>query len=435
MRIAIVGTGISANSAAYVLSREHDVTVYEKDSRIGGHSNTVDVDYDGTPIAVDTGFIVYNEHNYPNLTKLFADLGVQTRESDMSFGVSTMNGAFEWSGRTVRSVFAQRRNLFSPGFIFMLREIFRFNRLARKDLAAGLSEGLSLGDYLSAHKFSARFRRDYLLPMGAAIWSTPASEMLRFPARSFLDFFRNHRLIDEDRPMWRTVVGGSRAYVEKLTAPFADNIRVNTGVASITRTPDGVLVTDTNDDTSQFDRIVIGAHSDEALAMLADPTEDETRLLGAIRYGPNTVYLHRDPSLMPRRKRAWSAWNYMSPGRIDRGGSLSVTYWMNQLQSIDNKHPIFVSLNPATAPDPALTFQRMEYTHPMFDAAALDAQEKINAIQGTGNTWYCGAWLGYGFHEDGLKSGLAAAQMVLASAPAATDENAVQIDPFVEAAE
>jgi len=432
MKIAIVGTGISANSAAYVLSRHHDVTVYEKQDRIGGHSHTVDVDYDGVRIPVDTGFIVYNELNYPNLTRLFAELGVETQLSNMSFAVSTMSGAFEWSGRNVRSVFAQRRNLFSPGFIFMLREIFRFNRLAREDLASGIAENLSLGDYLSARNFSARFKRDYLLPMGAAIWSTPASEMLRFPARSFLDFFRNHRLIDDDRPKWRTVTGGSRAYVDKLTAPFANKIRVGTGVAQVRRHASGVAVTDTANTTEHYDHIVIGAHSDEALAMLADPTAQETALLGAIRYAPNTVYLHRDPRLMPRRKRAWAAWNYMSPGRLDRGGALSVTYWMNQLQGIDEAYPVFVSLNPATPPHPELTFKQIDYHHPMFDAAALRAQTQLAALQGARNTWYCGAWLGYGFHEDGLSSGLAAAEMVLKAAPARARP---PLRPFVEAAE
>jgi len=434
MKIAIAGTGISANSAAYVLSRHHDVTVYEKENRIGGHSNTVDVDYDGVTIPVDTGFIVYNELNYPRMTKLFDELGVQTQESDMSFAVSTMGGAFEWSGRTVRSVFAQRRNLFSPGFLFMLREIFRFNRLAREDLETGLNEDVSLGDYLTGHKFSSRFMRDYLLPMGAAIWSTPASEMMRFPARSFLDFFRNHRLIDDDRPTWRTVTGGSRAYVKKLTAPFANRIRTGVGIASVTRDESGVLVTDTNGDTERFDHIVIGAHSDEALAMLADPSEEERQLLGDVRYGPNTVYLHRDPGLMPRRRAAWSAWNYLSPGRIDKGSSLSVTYWMNQLQGIDDKYPLFVTLNPAEPPKPELTFAELHYDHPMFDAAALSAQRQMSSIQGPRNTWFCGAWLGYGFHEDGLSSGLDAAQMVLDAIGDDAPSKAT-VRPFVEAAE
>jgi len=433
MKIAIAGTGISANGAAHLLARDHDLTVFEKDTRIGGHSNTVDVDYDGVPLAVDTGFIVYNEHNYPNLTRLFAELGVETQDSDMSFAVSTMGGAFEWSGRTVNSVFAQRRNLFSPGFLFMLREIFRFNRLAREDLETGLPEDVSLGDYLSDHRFSARFKRDYLLPMGAAIWSTPASEMLRFPARSFLDFFRNHRLIDEDRPMWRTVTGGSRAYVEKLTAPYADRIRRGVGVESVVRDATGVLVTGTDGRTERFDHIVIGAHSDEALKMLADPSAEERAILGDVRYGPNMVYLHRDPALMPRRRGAWSAWNYLSPGRIDRGGQLSVTYWMNQLQGIDEKYPLFVTLNPPTPPKPELTFKTMEYQHPMFDKAALIAQKRMPEIQGQRNTWFCGAWLGYGFHEDGLTSGLNAAQMLLDNIQEA--QTAPTIRPFVEAAE
>lgn len=413
LKIAIAGTGISANGAAYRLAPHHDITVFEKQTRIGGHSNTVVVDYDGVRIPVDTGFIVYNELNYPKLTALFAELGVETQESDMSFGVSTMNGRFEWSGRTVDSVFSQRSNLFSPGFLFMLREIFRFNRLAREDLSKGLDGGLSLGAYLEARGFSSRFRRDYLLPMGAAIWSTPASEMLRFPARSFLDFFRNHRLIDDDRPVWRTVTGGSRAYVEKLTAPFADRIRLGAGIRHVMRQSDGVLVTDTHGMTERFDQVVLGAHSDETLAMLADATHAERQLLSAIRYSPNAVYLHRDPALMPRRKRAWSAWNYMSPGRTDRGDPVSVTYWMNQLQGIDKRYPLFVSLNPATPPRAELTFAELSYDHPQFDAAALEAQSRMPLIQGTLNTWYCGAWMGYGFHEDGLASGLAAADQLL----------------------
>ena len=433
MKIAIAGTGISANAAAYTLCREHEVTVYEKNSRIGGHSNTVTVDYDGVEIPVDTGFIVYNELNYPKMTKLFADLGVETEASDMSFAVSTMDGRFEWSGQSVRSVFAQRRNLFSPGFLFMLREIFRFNKLAREDLAAGMAETVSLGEYLRERNFSSRFMRDYLLPMGAAIWSTPASEMMRFPARSFLDFFRNHRLIDLDRPQWRTVTGGSQSYVKKLTAPFADRIRLGTGIASVTRDGNGITVTDTNGQREHFDHLVIGAHSDEALAMLADPSDAEREILGAIRYTPNEVYLHRDPSLMPRRRRTWSAWNYLSPGRLDKGDALSVTYWMNKLQNIDERYPLFVTLNPARPPRPELTFAHITYDHPMFDTAALKAQTEIDTIQGTNNTWYCGAWCGYGFHEDGLSSGLKAAEMLQQAARFTSAKPGLL--PFVEAAE
>jgi len=433
MKIAIAGTGISANAAAYTLSASHDVTVYEKNDRVGGHSNTVTVDYDGVEIPVDTGFIVYNEHNYPSMTKLFAQLGVETQESDMSFAVSTMDGRFEWSGQSVRSVFAQRRNLFSPGFLFMLREIFRFNRQAREDLETGFADTLSLGDYLRSRNYSGRFMRDYLLPMGAAIWSTPANEMLRFPARSFLDFFRNHRLIDHDRPQWRTVTGGSQAYVRKLTTPFADKIRLGTGIARVERDEAGVTITDTRGGVERFDHLVIGAHSDEALAMLADPSDTERDLLSAIRYTPNEVFLHRDPSLMPRRRRTWSAWNYLSPGRLDRGGELSVTYWMNRLQGIDDAHPLFVTLNPARPPKPELTFARIDYDHPMFDAEALRAQKQINTIQGHRNTWYCGAWCGYGFHEDGLNAGLKAANMLLEATKFVSGKPGIL--PFVEAAE
>ncbi|KAB2877541.1 MAG: FAD-dependent oxidoreductase [Pseudorhodoplanes sp.] len=426
MRIAVIGAGIAGNAAAWALSARHRVVVYDKDLRPGGHSHTVELDYDGRRIAVDTGFIVYNELNYPGLTALFAHLRVETRASDMSFSVSADGGRLEWAGRgrrpaeTLDGLFAQRRNLVSPAFLWMLREVARFNRESRADLAIGALQGLSLGDYLAQKRFSRRLVRDYLLPMGAAIWSTPADRMLDFPAQNFVAFFSNHRLLhpDAERPVWRTVCGGSRTYVEKLCAPFRDQMRLGTRAVAIERGRDGVTVTDGSGGRDRFDQVVIAAHSDQALAMLADAHATERAVLAAIRYRPNTVYLHRDPALMPRRKAAWAAWNFLcGHGRGADGGDIAVTYWMNALQGIDPACPLFVSLNPPAAPRADLTFARFVCEHPQFDTAAFAAQSRLEAIQGVRRTWFCGAWTGYGFHEDGLRSGLAVAHALGAAIP------------------
>ena len=425
MRIAIVGTGIAGNAAAYALatSTTHDLTVYEKANRPGGHSATVDVDYDGKHLAVDTGFIVYNEMNYPHLTALFEHLGIKTEASEMSFAVSARGGRFEWCGRTYRVVdglFAQRRNLLSPGYLSMLLEILRFNRMAVEDRHNGALAGFSLGEYLAHRKYSRRFRDDYLIPMGAAIWSMSPESMLAFPAESFVAFFQNHHLLQWNRPVWRTVTGGSRTYVKTLTAPFADRIRLDTPVVSVTRVGGQVEVRDARGGCEMFDHVVMAGHSDQSLAMLADPTPAETAVLGAIGYRPNAVYLHRDARLMPRRKRAWAAWNVIQD--LDPGAPLCVTYWMNVLQNLDRSCPLFVTLNPPEPPAPELTFGVFEYDHPQYDAAAIAAQAQIPSIQGRAGTWYCGAWTGYGFHEDGLASGLRVADALGARAPWRLDE-------------
>jgi predicted NAD/FAD-binding protein len=424
MRIAVVGTGIGGNAAAWALSRIHQVTVYEKDLRPGGHSHTVDVDYDGRRVSVDTGFIVYNELNYPDLTALFAHLGVKTRPSHMSFSVSAAGGRFEWMGggnnlgETLDGVFAQRSNLVSLPFLWMLREVTRFNRQSLQDRAQGLSRNVTLGDYLSARRFSRRLVRDYLVPMGSAIWSMPVDRMLEFPADSFIAFFDNHRLLHDERPVWRTVAGGSRRYVEKLIAPFRDRMRLGTAVVAIERTRAGVVVTDASGHRDRFDQVVIGAHSDQTLSMLVDASDQERAVLGAISYRPNTVYLHRDPRLMPKRRRAWAAWNFLrANGRGEDGGDIAVTYWMNALQGIDERCPLFVSLNPPDEPRPDLTFARLVCDHPQYDAAAFAAQSRLDSIQGVNRTWFCGAWTGYGFHEDGLRSGLAVAEALGAAIP------------------
>jgi predicted NAD/FAD-binding protein len=424
VRIAIVGTGIAGNAAAWALAGQNPVTVYEKDRRPGGHSHTVDIDYDGIPIAVDTGFIVYNELNYPDLTALFAHLGVVTAPSNMSFSVSADRGRFEWAGggsgfaETCDGLFAQRSNLTSPSFLWMLGQMLRFNRISLKDRDAGDLAGLSLGDYLARRGIRGRLVQDYLLPMGAAIWSTPTDKMLDFPAENYIAFFDNHRLLHLDRPIWRTVTGGSRNYVEKLTAKFRARLRLGTGIAAIERSPAGVILTDDRGRRETYDQVVIAAHSDQALGMLTDATAQERASLGAIRYRPNTAFLHRDARLMPRRKKAWAAWNFLRwhTGEESPSGA-AVTYWMNALQGIDQRYPLFVSLNPPFEPDPALTFARFTCDHPQYDAAAFQAQGRLESIQGVKRTWFCGAWTGYGFHEDGLRSGLAVAEALGARIP------------------
>ena len=420
MQIAIIGSGIAGNAAAYALSTgtSHQITLYEQDDRLGGHSATVDVDYDGARIAVDTGFIVYNEVNYPNLTALFAELEVATQPAEMSFAVSARKGGFEWCGRTydvANGLFAQRRNLLSPRYLGMLLEVLRFNRQAVQDSRDGLLSGRSLAEYLAWRGFTDRFRDDYLIPMGAAIWSMSPQSMLAFPAESFIAFFRNHHLLQWNRPEWRTVVGGSRTYVEKLARAFKGQVRLGTHVSAVRRSATGVVVTDASGREASFDQVVLAAHSDQSLALLSDAREAERRILGAIGYRDNAVYLHRDPMLMPKRKRAWAAWNVMQGE--DPAADLCVTYWMNALQGIDRSRPLFVTLNPPREPHPELTFARFTYAHPQYDAGAIAAQKRLHEIQGRNRTWFCGAWTRYGFHEDGLVSGLEVAEALGGVAP------------------
>lgn len=424
MRVAVVGTGIAGNAAAWALSQRYPVTVYERELRAGGHSHTVTIDYDGTPVAVDIGFIVYNEINYPDLTQLFAHLGVETVDSSMSFAVTADSGRFEWKGggntwrETARGLFAQKRNLLSPSYLRMLRDILTFNTQSVADYAAGRLAGLTLGRYFADRKFAPRLLTDYLAPMGAAIWSAPADRMLDFPAENFVAFFHNHRLLQYDRPVWRTVKGGSARYVEALTASFHDRVRFGCAVTAIERTAHGVVVHDSHGHRDSYDHVVIAAHSDQALAMLSDPSPAEQSVLGDIAYAPNEIYLHRDPRLMPKRRHAWASWNFLRWRREATGvNDVAVTYWMNELQGLSADRPLFVSLNPPFAPDPALTFGRYLCDHPQFNAAAFAAQQRLADIQGQRHTWFAGAWTGYGFHEDGLRSGLAVAESLGAPAP------------------
>lgn len=409
-KIAVVGSGIAGASAAWALSSTADVTLYEAEDRAGGHTATVDVDYDGRAVPVDTGFIVYNELNYPELTNLFAHLGVATHESRMGFGLSLDEGRLEWSGQSYRSIFAQPRNALSPSFLRMLSEILRFNRTCVSDRDSGRLAGHSIGSYLADAGFSTAFRDNYLIPMAAAIWSTPRVKMLDFPASTFVTFFENHRLIHEDRPIWRTVTGGSRSYLEKLLAPLRGRVRLSSPVETVIRDALGVTIWAGGREPERFDAVVLAGHSDQTLALLGDASPLEASILSSIQYRPNRVVLHRDPRLMPRRRGVWSAWNYLRSSFPGGEPEVSVTYWMNELQDIDRSMPLFVSLNPVIESRAELTFGDWSFAHPQFDAAAISAQARLGEIQGHRRTWFAGAWTGFGFHEDGLRSGLDAAE-------------------------
>ena len=411
LNIADVGSGISGMSAAWLLSQAHDVTVYESEERLGGHTNTVEAPgKSGAPVPVDTGFIVYNNVNYPNLVALFAHLQVPTKPSEMSLAVSVDDGHLEYGTSTIGQVFAQRRNIVRPRFWSMLNDLLRFYREAPKFREEG-DTVTSLGAYLDRGKYGRPFQHDHLLPMAAAIWSTPSGRIRDYPADAMIRFCENHGLLKvTGRPEWRTVDGGSREYVKRLTAAYADRVRTGRGIRRIARDADGVTVTDATGESTRFDQIVIAAHADQALKMLSDPSADESALLGAFGYTANLTILHRDAALMPRRKSIWSSWNYLARRGKSAETELCVTYWMNRLQSLPLDNPLFVTLNPITPPRPDSVIYTAHYEHPVFDEAAIRAQRKLWQLQGQRNTWFCGAYFGSGFHEDGLQSGLAVAE-------------------------
>lgn len=408
MKIAVIGSGISGLAAAWMLVRYAQVTLYERDGRVGGHSNTVQVP-NGPP--VDTGFIVYNERNYPELTAMFRHLGVTTQPSDMSFSASIGGGELEYAGGNLNTLFAQRWNFFSRGHWRMLFDIARFNRDAKRALKSGLAPQTTLGEFILQGRYGDELSRRYLLPMAAAIWSCPVGTMLKFPAASFLKFFENHGLLDlVDRPRWHTVTGGSRAYVRRLLEPLRAGLRLDTAVTAVRRSPGGVTIWDARGGEELYDRVVMASHADQTLAMLAGATRHQRELLGAFRYQDNRAVLHSDASLMPKRRNVWASWNYLAEQAADRASHVSVTYWMNRLQSLPGRRDYFLSLNPLTEPDPESVVYETRYAHPVFTQEAMHAQARLHEIQGRDRIWFCGAWSGYGFHEDGLRSAVQAVE-------------------------
>ena len=403
MRIAVIGSGISGMVAAHELCRLHDVTVYEAGAYAGGHTHTVDVDYRGQAYAIDTGFIVYNDWTYPHFVRLLDSLDVPWQPSTMSFSVRCEKSGLEYNGASINSLFAQRRNIARPSFLRMVADIVRFNARAPELLAPGAAP-VTLGEYLRRERYSKYFIGHYIIPMGAAIWSSRPADMLDFPARFFVEFFANHGFLSvNDRPTWRVIRGGSREYVKRLTAPFARGLRLNTPVASLKRVSDKVVVRLKNGGVESFDHVFIACHSDQALKLLADPSHEEREILGAIPYQANEALLHTDCALMPRSPLAWAAWNYHLAE--EPYGRVTVTYNMNMLQSLQAPAQFLLSLNRSDV-DPSKVLGRYVYQHPVFTAAAVAAQGRRHEINGMRRTYYCGAYWSYGFHEDGVRSAL-----------------------------
>ena len=407
MKIAIIGSGIAGNVAAHRLHKEHEITVFEAGAHVGGHTHTHEIDSHGERYAIDTGFIVFNDWTYPNFIALLSELGVESQASVMSFSVRNEASGLEYNGTTINTLFAQRSNLLRPSFYRMLRDIVRFNREAPALLAS--STDIALGDYLAAHHYSSEFIGDYLVPMGAAIWSTDPARMLAFPARFFVRFFENHGMLSVDaRPQWRAIRGGSARYVDKLVAPFRGRIRLNTPVESVRRMRDCVLVKARGAEAQRFEHVFLACHSDQALGLLADATPLERQILGAIPYQENEAVLHTDTSMLPHARRAWAAWNYHVVRESNE--RVALTYNMNMLQSLAARETFCVTLNHSERIAPAKIIKRLVYHHPLFTPAGVAAQQRQHEINGQQRTYFCGAYWRFGFHEDGVVSALDAVE-------------------------
>jgi len=408
MRIAVIGSGVSGLTAAWALAPTHTVTLFESQHRLGGHTNTVDVTLEGKTFPVDTGFLVFNERTYPNLIALFRFLGVDSHESSMTFSVQAKHNDLEWCGTDLRTLFAQRRNLFNFKFLAMLIDILRCNRELTAAHLDGTLGDEPLKDWLDQRGFGKSVREWYLIPMTAAIWSTPPSRALDYPVATFARFCHNHGLLSVyNRPRWRTVIGGAREYV-KLMASKIQDIRLNTPILSVLRSNGQVCLRSSNGTEERFDQVVLACHSDQQLNMLSDATQEERAVLNRVRYQPNLAVLHTDDQFLPQKRAAWAAWNYhVGASGTDQS---SVTYWLNELQNLPTDTPVMVTLNPLQSPDPNKVIARFDYEHPLFDGDAIAAQRELDLIQGKHQVWFAGAWTRYGFHEDGVMSGLAVAK-------------------------
>ncbi|MDJ0837078.1 MAG: FAD-dependent oxidoreductase [Acidobacteriota bacterium] len=409
MKIAVVGTGISGLTAAHKLYKDHDLTLFEAADYVGGHTNTIDVDLGDRCYAVDTGFIVFNYKTYPNFTKLLDELGVEDQTTSMSFSVKCEKTGLEYNGTNLDTLFAQRRNLFRPSFWGMIREILRFNKQVKEWLTGPDPDPeLTLGRFLRDGRYSRELVDHYIVPMGAAVWSAGRQIMEAFPLLFFARFFNNHGMLNvNDRPQWRVIKGGSGTYVRKMIEPFVRDIQLKTPVTSIMRDKEGVMLT-TPDKIHRFDQVILSVHADQALRLLNDPSPAEREILSALPYSKNEAVLHTDHTVLPKRKKAWAAWNYHLSGRASE--RVAVTYDMNILQGIQAPETFCVTLNYDGAIDPGKVIKRIAYEHPIFSVEGMRAQERVPEINGVNNTWFCGAWCFYGFHEDGVRSGLRVAE-------------------------